>query len=79
MFTRVIDSWLTDYRPPFNDDMSVTIRCDNDGRFIAHDLQTYLQQNFIHQEFILPATPEQNAHIESFHSVVAVSLPQVCA
>ena len=50
--------------------MFVTIRCDNDARFIAHNLQSFLQQNFIHQEFILPATPEQNAHIESFHSVV---------
>jgi transposase InsO family protein len=70
LFHQVIDSWLTDYRPPFNDEMSVTIRCDNDGRFVAYNLQNFLQQNFINQEFILPATPEQNAHIESFHSVV---------
>ncbi len=79
LFSRVIDSWLTDYRPPFNDDMLVTIRCDNDARFIAHNLQTFLQQNFINQEFILPATPEQNAHIESFHSVVEqVGLQKIC-
>lgn len=70
VFNRVINSWLTHYRPPFNDHILVTIRCDNDARFIAHNLQKYLQQNFINQEFILPATPEQNAHIESFHNVV---------
>jgi len=48
----------------------VTLRCDNDSRFVAHDLQCFLSANFINQEFILPATPQQNAHIESFHSVV---------
>lgn len=70
LFKQVIDTWLTDYRPPFDEDMTVTIRCDNDGRFLAHNLKSFLQQNFIQQEFILPATPQQNAHIESFHSVV---------
>jgi transposase InsO family protein len=69
LFTQVIDQWLQDYRPPFGDDLMVTLRCDNDGRFVAHELQTFLSNNFINQEFILPATPQQNAHIESFHSV----------
>ncbi len=70
LFNRVIDTWLIHYRPPFNDDTSVTLRCDNDSRFVARDLRDHLQQNFVLQEFILPATPVQNAHIESFHSVV---------
>jgi len=29
-----------------------------------------MSDNFINQEFILPATPQQNAHIESFHSII---------
>jgi transposase InsO family protein len=70
LMNEVIDIWLLDYRPPFDENISVTLRCDNDGRFVALDLQKYLKDNFIEQEFILPATPEQNAHIESFHSVV---------
>jgi putative transposase len=71
LFDQVIDQWLQHYRPPDQDeDVTVTLRCDNDGRFLAHDLQGYLKENFIHQEFIYPSTPEQNAHIESFHSVV---------
>lgn len=70
LFDQVIEQWLQPYRPPFNDELTVTLRCDNDGRFVAHDLQKHMTENFINQEFILPATPQQNAHIESFHSVV---------
>lgn len=70
LFDQVIDQWLQHYRPPYNEELTVTLRCDNDGRFVAHDLQKYMTDNFINQEFILPATPQQNAHIESFHSVV---------
>ncbi len=70
MFDQVIEQWLQHYRPPYDEDLTVTLRCDNDGRFVAHDLQKHMTNNFINQEFILPATPQQNAHIESFHSVV---------
>ena len=70
MFDQVIEQWLQHYRPPYDEDLTVTLRCDNDGRFVAHDLQKHMMHNFINQEFILPATPQQNAHIESFHSVV---------
>jgi transposase InsO family protein len=70
MFDQVIEQWLQPYRPPYDDELTVTLRCDNDGRFVAHDLQKYMSDNFINQEFILPATPQQNAHIESFHSII---------
>jgi transposase InsO family protein len=70
LFDQVINNWLQEYRPPYSEEISVVLRCDNDSRFVAVDLQKYLFENFIDQEFILPATPEQNAHIESFHSVV---------
>lgn len=70
LFSNVIDTWLMDYRSPFDENFSVTLRSDNDGRFVAHELQKYLKENFINQEFIIPATPQQDAHIESFHSVV---------
>lgn len=70
LFNQVIKNWLQDYKPPFDDQIAVTIRSDNDARFVANDLKTFMNQNFLHHEFILPATPTQNAHIESFHSVV---------
>lgn len=70
LFNQVIEDWLQPYRPPYDDNFSVTIRSDNDSRFIAGQLKEYLSENFIDQEFILPATPQQNAHIESFHSVL---------
>jgi len=70
LFIHVIENWLQDYKPPFDDQVLVTIRSDNDARFIANDLKIFMNQNFLNHEFILPATPTQNAHIESFHSVV---------
>jgi len=70
LFTSVIENWLLDFAPCFDDSISVTLRSDNDGRFNAIALKEFLCQNFINHEFILPATPQQNAHIESFHSIV---------
>lgn len=70
LFNWVIENWLQYYKPPFDDQATVTIRSDNDARFIANDLKTFMNQNFLDHEFIKPATPTQNAHIESFHSVV---------
>lgn len=70
LFGRVIENWLQPYRPCFEEKVKVCLRSDNDSRFVAKDLQHYLKGNFVDQEFILPATPQQNAHIESFHSVV---------
>lgn len=47
------------------------VRCDNGSQFIAEDVQKYFEdkQN-VTQEFCKPATPEQNAHIESYHSIL---------
>lgn len=70
LFNRVIENWLQDYKPPFDEQVMVTIRSDNDVRFVANDLKIFMNQNFLDHEFIMPATPTQNAHIESFHSVV---------
>jgi transposase InsO family protein len=47
-----------------------TIRSDNGSQFIAHDVAEFMSEKGIVHEFIAPATPEQNAHIESFHSVM---------
>jgi putative transposase len=46
------------------------VRNDNGSQFIADLVQKYFKDKNIIQEFTKPATPEQNAHIESYHSIV---------
>lgn len=48
----------------------VKIRTDNGPQFIAHLLRQSLEELNVEHEFIRPATPEQNGHIESFHSLL---------
>jgi len=50
----------------------IYVRNDNGSQFIAHTIQKYFadkKQPSVIQEFTKPATPEQNAHIESYHSI----------
>ena len=46
------------------------VRNDNGSEFIANKVQRYFEAKSVTQEFCKPATPEQNAHIESYHSIV---------
>jgi len=48
---------------------SFYVRNDNGSQFIAEKVQLYFQEKGVTQEFCKPATPEQNAHIESYHSI----------
>ena len=50
--------------------IKIIIRTDNGPQFIAKSLAKILESLGIAHEFIQPATPQQNAHIESFHSTV---------
>lgn len=49
---------------------NVTVRSDNGSQFTAQKTRKKLEELAIKHEFTLPATPEQNAYIESYHSVV---------
>lgn len=50
---------------------SIYVRCDNGSQFIAQTVQQYFaKKEGVTQEFCKPATPEQNAHIESYHSIL---------
>lgn len=50
---------------------SIYVRCDNGSQFIAQEVQQYFAKTKgVTQEFCKPATPEQNAHIESYHSIL---------
>ena len=46
------------------------IRNDNGSQFIAKAVQDYFEYQKVTQEYTKPATPEQNAHIESYHSIL---------
>lgn len=67
---KLIKQWLF----PMNLDphkLSVRIRTDNGSQFIAKDFKKSLQEAKISNEYIRPATPQQNAHIESFHNTLS--------
>ena len=49
---------------------SVYIRSDNGGQFIADLTRQFLLKAKVVQEFTKPATPQQNAHIEAYHSIL---------
>jgi len=51
--------------------LNIKIRTDNGPQFIANKLAEVLEKLEINHEYIHPATPQQNAHIESFHSTVS--------
>ena len=70
---KLINRLISEYLQPhdlLNRNVSVTLRSDNGSQFIAKVFSQYLRENQIFQEFIKPATPEQNGHIEAFHSTV---------
>ena len=48
----------------------IYIRNDNGSQFEAEMVQEYFKNLQVNQEFTKPATPEQNAHIESYHSIL---------
>jgi transposase InsO family protein len=48
----------------------IIIRTDNGPQFIAKKLASALDTIGLTHEFINPGTPQQNGHIESFHSTV---------
>lgn len=50
---------------------SYYIRNDNGSQFVAQSVRRFFaQRSGAQQEFTRPATPEQNGHIEAFHSII---------
>lgn len=52
------------------------VRNDNGSQFIASQVQEYFVHKNITQEFTKPSTPQQNAHIESYHSIMESAICQ---
>ena len=56
--------------PPAEERMSLVIRTDNGSQFIATDVALWMEHMGIKHEFIHASSPEENAHVESFHSIM---------
>lgn len=69
----LVNQFLENWLIPWNVDPNqakVAIRTDNGPQFIAAALRDHLNSVGIENEYIEPATPQQNGHIESFHATV---------
>jgi transposase InsO family protein len=52
----------------------IEIRNDNGPQFAAKLIQNFFKDNYLDQVFTHPYTPQENGHIESFHSILSRSL-----
>jgi transposase InsO family protein len=62
--------WLLKNILPEKANVPITIRNDNGSQFIAKSVRMYLEQINVIHEFTHVATPEENAYIEAFHSIM---------
>ncbi len=62
----LMDALIDTYTIP----QKITVRCDNGSQFESNLIREYFISKGVEQEFTKPATPEQNAHIESYHSIL---------
>ena len=52
----------------------IEIRNDNGPQFVAKIIQDFFKENYLNQVFTHPYTPQENGHIESFHSILSRSI-----
>lgn len=55
-------------------EIRVEIRNDGGPQFAAKTVQEYFEHNGLDQVFTHPYTPQENGHIESFHSILSASI-----
>ncbi len=68
---------IAEYLQPadlLNLQVEVELRNDNEKVFAAKMIQDFFKKNHITQLFTHPYTPEENGHIEGFHSIISKSL-----
>jgi len=51
-------------------ELNIEVRSDNGPQFSAKKLKIFLEENHLIQTFTHPYTPQENGHIESFHSIL---------
>ncbi len=52
----------------------IEIRNDNGPQFSAKIIQEFFKENYLNQVFTHPYTPQENGHVESFHSILSTSI-----
>jgi putative transposase len=60
---------LNEHAPDWKTTARIRIRTDNGSQFIAYDVAIALEKLHIDHEFTHPGVPEENAFIESWHSI----------
>jgi len=54
-----------------NQKVHIEVRNDNGPQFGAKIIRQFFEQNHLNQVFTHPYTPQENGHIESFHSILS--------
>lgn len=69
----IIDTYL---QPAdlLNKDVSIEIRNDNGRQFGSKIIRQFFEANHLNQVFTHPYTPQENGHVESFHSILSSAL-----
>lgn len=57
-----------------NKGIHIEIRNDNGPQFGSKVIQSFFKENYLNQVFTHPYTPQENGHVESFHSILSRSL-----
>lgn len=68
---------IAEYLQPANikaQDISIEIRNDNGKQFSAQLISDFFKENQLKHVFTHPFTPEENGHVESFHSILGKAL-----
>lgn len=73
VWEQIIEEYLQPY-DMMSKSFDIEVRNDNDSRFSAELVQDFFAENYLNQVFTHPYTPEENGHIESFHSILGRSL-----
>ncbi|MBK8514706.1 MAG: DDE-type integrase/transposase/recombinase [Saprospiraceae bacterium] len=55
-------------------ELEVEVRTDNGKQFEAKIIREFFTENHINHVFTHPYTPEENGHVESFHSILAKAI-----
>jgi transposase InsO family protein len=55
-------------------DIHIEVRNDNGPQFASNTIQSFFKENYLNQVFTHPYTPQENGHIESFHSILTESI-----
>ncbi len=55
-------------------DVHIEVRNDNGPQFASKLIRKFFNENYLNQVFTHPYTPQENGHIESFHSILSRAL-----